>query len=180
MRCPATEVAENPCRLRRRRNTCLQSSRRSLETQGFSGTLIQASATWSSCACEMGVRLVPRGDVTVLCPAQQVAFPAPGNGSVFHFRGLFTDRDGIDDLAAGLSTDRCMERAARAPLAPQVLHQLLFQHTPRLEEQASVNGLVGHAHALIVGILCFSHPEICSGDQSNTAYSRPCSATCGC
>src|SRR5260370_3417133 len=108
-------------------------------------------------------------DVPVLCAAQQITFPMPRNGSVFHFRGPFTDRDGIDDLAAGLSADRCMERAAHAPLAPQVLHQLLFQHAPRLEEQASVNGLVGHAPALVIGILCLSHPEICSGDQSNTS-----------
>src|ERR1700716_1191454 len=94
----------------------------------------------------------------------------PRNRSVFHFRGPFTDRDGIDDLAAGLSADRCMERAAHAPLAPQVLHQLLFQHAPRLEEQASVNGLVGHAHALVVGILCLQPSgNLLWRDQSNTS-----------
>src|SRR5260370_16473205 len=92
-------------------------------------------------------------DVTVLCAAQQITFPMPRNRSVFHFRGPFTDRDGIDDLAAGLSADRYMERAAHAPFASQVLHHLLFQHAPPLHEPPSVNGLLGHAHALVVGIL---------------------------
>jgi hypothetical protein len=36
-----------------------------------------------------------------------------------------------------------------------VVHQLFFQHAPRLDEQATVNRLVGHSHALIIGILSF-------------------------
>src|SRR5260370_19532160 len=92
-------------------------------------------------------------DVTVLCAAEQITFPMPRNGSVFHFRGPFTDRDGIDHLPPGLSADRCMERAAHAPLAPQGLHQLLLQHPPRLQEQASLNRLVRHAHALVIALL---------------------------
>jgi hypothetical protein len=36
--------------------------------------------------------------VTVLGAAEQIAFPMAGNRSVFHFRGPFADRDGIDDL----------------------------------------------------------------------------------
>jgi len=47
-----------------------------------------------------------------------------------------------------------------------VPQQLLFQHSARLNEQASVNGFVGHTHALIIGYWIFNHPEICSGDQS--------------
>jgi hypothetical protein len=46
-----------------------------------------------------------------------------------------------------------MSRAAHAPLRPQVVHQLFFQHSTRLNEQATVNGFVGHAHALVIGIL---------------------------
>src|SRR5215470_14987602 len=41
---------------------------------------------------------------------------------------------------------------AHAPLRPQVVHQLFFQYSPRLNEQAAVNGLVGHAHALVIRI----------------------------
>src|SRR5208337_570289 len=33
-----------------------------------------------------------------------------------------------------------------------MVHQLFLQHSTRLNEQAAVNGLVGHAHALVVGI----------------------------
>ena len=36
-----------------------------------------------------------------------------------------------------------------------MLQQLLFQRSTRLNEQASVNGFVGHTHALIIGILGF-------------------------
>jgi hypothetical protein len=39
-------------------------------------------------------------DVTVLCAAQQIAFPMTGNRSVFQFRGPFPDRNGIDDLTS--------------------------------------------------------------------------------
>ena len=45
-------------------------------------------------------------------------------------------------------------------------NQLFFQHSSRLNEEATVNGLVGHANALVIRIWIFSHPEICSGDQS--------------
>jgi hypothetical protein len=44
-------------------------------------------------------------------------------------------------------------RAADPPLGPKVLHQLLFQHSAGLDEQAAVNGFVGHAQALVIGIL---------------------------
>lgn len=37
-------------------------------------------------------------NVAVLCTAQQIAFPMARNRSVFHFRGPFANRDGIDDL----------------------------------------------------------------------------------
>ena len=33
-----------------------------------------------------------------------------------------------------------------------MLHQLFFQYSPRLNEQAAVNGFVGHAQALVIGI----------------------------
>ncbi len=47
-----------------------------------------------------------------------------------------------------------------------MVQQLLFQRPTGLNEQASVNGFVGHTHALIIGILGFQQPEICFGDQS--------------
>src|SRR6185369_2611489 len=46
-----------------------------------------------------------------------------------------------------------MSRAAHAPLRPQVVQQLFFQHSAGMNEQATVNGLVGHSHALVIGIL---------------------------
>jgi len=46
------------------------------------------------------------------------------------------------------------------------LQQLLLKRSTGLNEQASLNGFVGRAHTLIIGILGFQPSEICSGDQS--------------
>src|SRR5579863_5066143 len=59
-----------------------------------------------------------------------------------------------------------VSRTAHAPLRAQVVQQFFFQHSTGLNEQASVDSLVGHVHALVIGYAIFSHPEICSGDQS--------------
>jgi hypothetical protein len=44
-------------------------------------------------------------------------------------------------------------RAADPPLGPKMLNQLLFQHSTRLNEQATINRLVRHAQVLVVGML---------------------------
>ena len=77
------------------------------------------------------------------------------NGTILHFRGPFADRDGLRDLTAPVFKDSRVLRPAYAALGSQVLQQLLFQRSTGLNEQASVNGFVGHAHALIIGILGF-------------------------
>src|SRR5712664_3901971 len=46
-----------------------------------------------------------------------------------------------------------MARTAHAPLRPQLVQQLFFQHSTGLNEQAAVDGFVGHAQALVIGIL---------------------------
>src|SRR5215475_4265653 len=48
-----------------------------------------------------------------------------------------------------------MTRAPHVPLRAQLVHQLFFQYAPRLNEQAAVDGLVRHAHALVVGTASF-------------------------
>src|SRR5258708_3642791 len=78
-----------------------------------------------------------------------------GNGAVLHFSGPFPDGDGLGDLTARVFKDTRVLRPAYAALGSQVLQQFLFQHSARLNEQASVNGFVGHTHALIIGILDF-------------------------
>src|SRR6185369_14256102 len=70
-----------------------------------------------------------------------------------NFSGSFLDRDGMGDLTARVLEDTRVLRATHAPLGSQVLHQLLFQHSARLDEQTTVNGLVGYAHPLVLGIL---------------------------
>ena len=74
-------------------------------------------------------------------------------GAVLNFRGPFSDGDGICDLTARVSKDTSVLRAAYATLGSQVPKQLFLQHSSRLNEQATVNGFVGHAHALVIGIL---------------------------
>ena len=76
-----------------------------------------------------------------------------GNGSVFRLRRSFPNRDSIDDLTPGLSVFASMARAAHAPLRPQVVHQLFFQYSSRLNEQAAVDGLMGHSHAPVIRVL---------------------------
>jgi len=75
------------------------------------------------------------------------------NGAVLHLSGPFPDGDGLGDLTARVFKDTRVLRPAYAALGSQVLQQLLFQHSARLSEQASVNGFAGHTHALIIGIL---------------------------
>src|SRR5271167_528013 len=76
-----------------------------------------------------------------------------GDSAVLDFRRPFPDRDGIDDLTARLPADISVLRTADAALGPQMSNQLFFQRSPRLDEQATVNGFVGHAHTLVLGIL---------------------------
>src|SRR5260370_11844754 len=73
--------------------------------------------------------------------------------AVRNLSGSFPDRDGIWDLTARVLEDTRVLRATHAPLGSQVVQQLFFQHSARLDEQATVNGLVGHAHPLVLGIL---------------------------
>ena len=54
----------------------------------------------------------------------------------------------------------------------QVAHQLFFQHSTRLDEQAAVNGLVGHAHPLVVGILGLQPPGNLLGRPFQDQFTR--------
>ena len=76
--------------------------------------------------------LYQRGHVAVARPAQQIALPMAGNGTVFDFRRSFADGDGIDDLALGVPVNAGVPRAADPPLRSQITNQLLFQRSPRL------------------------------------------------
>ena len=76
-----------------------------------------------------------------------------GNGAIFDFRRSFTDGNGIDDPALRVPMNAGVARAPDPPLGAQVLNQLLFQRSARLNEQAAINRFVRHAQALVVGIL---------------------------
>src|SRR5277367_1042281 len=93
-----------------------------------------------------------RRKVAVLSTGQQIAFPVAGYRSVFRLRGALSNGDGIDDLTPAVAMFTGMTRAAHAPLRPQVVHQLFLQYSSRLNEQAAINSLGGHAHTLVVGI----------------------------
>src|SRR5216684_6353007 len=74
-------------------------------------------------------------------------------GAVLNFSGPFPDGDGIYDLTTRVFKDTRVLRTADAALGPKMSNQFFFQRSPRLNEQATVNGLVGHAQALVIGIL---------------------------
>src|SRR5689334_24249322 len=97
--------------------------------------------------------LYQRGHVAVASPAQQIALPMTGNGTIFDFRRSFPDGDGIDDPSLGVPVNAGAPRAADPPLRSQMPHQLLFERSPRLNEQAAINRFVRHAQALVIGIL---------------------------
>jgi len=78
-----------------------------------------------------------------------------GNGTLFHFRWPFADRNRIDDLALRMSVNAGVPRAADPPLGAKVLNQLLFQRSARLNEQAAINRFVRHAQVLVVRIGLF-------------------------
>ena len=78
-----------------------------------------------------------RDHVAVVRPAQQIALPMAGNGTVFGFGRSFADRNGIDDLAAVMPMNTGVPRAADPPLGPKAMNQLLFQRSARLNEQTS-------------------------------------------
>src|SRR5258708_24517864 len=65
-----------------------------------------------------------------------------------------------------------MARATHAPLRPQVLHQLFFQYATRLNEQTTVDGLVRHAHALVVGIPILQPPGNLLGRPVQNQFTR--------
>ena len=104
-------------------------------------------------------------DVTVAGAGEQIAFPMTRNCAIFHFCRSFPDGDSIDDLSVGLSASPSVHGATDQPLGPQMLRQLFLQHSSSLDEQAAIDRLVGHAHALVVGVLFLQPSRICSGDQ---------------
>src|SRR3974390_1407296 len=118
-----------------------------------------------------------RRNIAVLSTGQQIAFPMTRNRSVFRLRRSFADGDGIDDPALGVSVNAGVPRAAHVPLRSQLVQQLFFQYSPRLNEQAAVNGLVGHAHALFIGILLFQPSgDLATSDSwptGNASVARP-------
>ena len=119
-----------------------------------------------------GMPLHERCNVAVLSTAQQIAFPMTRDSAVFHFSRPFPNRDGIDDLTARVLEDTRVPRAAHAPLRSQVVHQLFFQYSTSLDEQAAVNGLVGHAHALVFGILGLQPPGNLLGRPFQDQFTR--------
>ena len=54
---------------------------------------------------ETRMTLHQSGDVTVARPAQQIALPMPGNGTIFDFRRSVADGDSIHDPALGVSVN---------------------------------------------------------------------------
>src|ERR1700689_98513 len=110
--------------------------------------------------------------VTVLRATQEIALPMTRDSAVLNFSGSFSNRDGICDLTARVFEDTRVLRAAYAPLGSQVVHQLFFQHSTRLDEEAKANGLVGPAHPLVLGILGLQPPGNLLGRPFQDQFTR--------
>ncbi len=74
--------------------------------------------------------------------SEQIALPMTGDGSVFDLGGSFANGNSIDDPALRVSKDTGVPRAAYSPLEAKMLNQLLFQRSPRLNEQVAINSFV--------------------------------------
>lgn len=62
----------------------------------------------------------------------------------------------------------------------QVVPQLFSQYSRRWNKEAAIDGLVGHVHALVIGILGLQPPGNLPGRPvQGSVYPQPCSATCG-
>src|SRR4029077_2091612 len=99
---------------------------------------------------------------------------------VRNFRGSFPDRDGIGDLTARVLENTRVLRVTHAPLGSQVVQQLFFS-TPRawmnrLRYMVSWDTRIPSS----LGYGVFSHPEICSGDQSKISLLVTTSRNLGC
>src|SRR5277367_1091341 len=105
--------------------------------------------------CEARMPFHQCHDVTVLCAADEIALPVTWDRSVLDLRWSFPNRNSLDDLTLCMSALTRVLRAAYAALGPEVPNQLFFQYSTRLNKQATVNGLVRHAQALVLGILAF-------------------------
>jgi hypothetical protein len=77
----------------------------------------------------------------------------PWDCSIFGLRRPLSYRDRVYDLTTAQAAIRCMTRSTDASLRSQVANQLLFQSAASLNEQASVNRLVGHPQLRVAGIL---------------------------
>ena len=75
-----------------------------------------------------------------------------GDGAVLNLCGPLANGDGIDDLTLGVPCSSSVHGPTDEWLRSKMLNQLLFQHSSSLDEQTAIEGLVGHAHALVAGI----------------------------
>jgi hypothetical protein len=108
--------------------------------------------------------------------AQEIALSMTRYSAVLNFSGPFPDGDGSYDLTTRVPKDTRALRTAYAAHGPEMSNQLLFQRSPRLNEQATVNGLVGHAQALVIGILGLQP----SGDPFRRPVQQQFTATVAC
>src|SRR5271170_2165213 len=83
-----------------------------------------------------GMALDQSRNLAVLAAEQEVTFPVPGYGPVFHAGRTLADRDGAGDSAVIVCLLGVMARTAHHSAAPQMLHQLLLQSATGLDEQA--------------------------------------------
>lgn len=76
-----------------------------------------------------------------------------GYCTVFDLGRTFTDRDGVLDLPALLSSSGGTPSPPHHPPGAQVGKEFLFQRASGLDEQGTVDGLMGYIHHLIIRIL---------------------------
>jgi len=77
----------------------------------------------------------------------------PWDSPVGCLGGPFTNRHGIDNLTPWLPSRTGVLGASEFAPRPQMLPQLLIENAAGLDEQALVDGFVGHVHLGVTGAL---------------------------
>ena len=94
-----------------------------------------------------------RRDVSAVRTHDQVSLPMPRDGTVLDLGRSLADRDGIDDPLLRSIAQTGMPRFSHRALGSQMSDKFFLEHTAGLDEEASINRLVGNLHLQGIRIL---------------------------
>jgi hypothetical protein len=92
------------------------------------------------------------GEMAVLGPGDQIAFPMSGNGAILDLRGPVSYGHSVRDLPTRRFLAQACARSPHGVASTKMRHQFLLQHPTSLYEEAPIDCLVRHLHVLSVQV----------------------------